>query len=88
LASGAINKASPDLIIYNAGTDIFVGDSLGNMSISAQGIIERDELVFRNAFDNKIPILMLLSGGYSGMSADIIGRSIENIINKVIFIFP
>ena len=76
----AIKKASSDLIIYNAGTDIFTEDALGGLSISAQGIIKRDELVFNNAMQNKIPILMLLAGGYSLKSAEIIGRSIENLI--------
>ncbi|BBM86834.1 histone deacetylase family protein [Candidatus Uabimicrobium amorphum] len=68
-----------DLIIYNAGTDIYEKDQLGDMSVSAEGILERDNLVFSYATKNKIPILMLLSGGYSRESANIIGRSLVQI---------
>ncbi len=74
----------PGLIIYNAGTDIFQKDPLGRLKISEAGIIQRDELVFRAAFDQQVPILMLLSGGYSRQSAKIIGHSIENILKNVI----
>lgn len=77
----AIKRSKPDFIIYNAGTDIYKGDLIGMLSVSETGIIIRDEIVFKNAIDNKIPILMLLSGGYSKKSADITARSIENLLN-------
>ena len=42
-----------------------VGDPLGEMNISEQGVIDRDELVFRLAYDTyKVPVVMLMSGGY------------------------
>lgn len=80
----AIRKSKPDIIIYIAGTDIFKEDTLGCMHISEGGIIERDEIVFRNAVKNKIPILMVLGGGYSKDSAIITAKSIENILKNVI----
>jgi histone deacetylase 11 len=33
---GALNEFTPDVIVYNAGTDILDGDPLGCLSISAQ----------------------------------------------------
>lgn len=80
----AIGQSKPDIIIYNAGTDVFKEDNLGQMNISEQGIMKRDELVFKNAFERKIPILMVLSGGYTEKSAGIISKSIENILKHVI----
>ncbi len=80
----AIVQVKPNLIIYNAGTDIFEEDPLGHMNISAKGIIQRDELVFSAALNRKIPILMVLSGGYTSKSAEIVGRSIDNLLTKVI----
>jgi histone deacetylase 11 len=79
----ALQQAKPNFIIYNAGTDVYKDDPLGNMKISADGIIKRDELVFQLAKEHNIPILMVLSGGYTKMSASIIGQSIENIIKNV-----
>lgn len=80
----AIAADRPDLIIYNAGTDIFERDPLGNMSVSEDGIIERDAFVFTLASDNKIPVAMVLSGGYTAESAKIIGTSLENIIKNIV----
>ncbi|MBN1897484.1 MAG: histone deacetylase [Spirochaetes bacterium] len=79
-----IKRSSCDLIIYNAGTDIFKDDPLGHMNITTQGIIQRDEMVFRQALKRKIPILMVLSGGYTKQSSLIIGKSIENLLKNVI----
>ncbi|MDP3889410.1 MAG: histone deacetylase [bacterium] len=78
--SNALNKFTPDLIIYNAGTDIFKEDPLGRMSITQEGIIERDQFVFNTAQKQNIPILMVLSGGYAPESAHIISKSVEKII--------
>ena len=78
----AIEDSNPGLIIYNAGTDVYHKDKLGKMNLSKGGIIKRDEAVFKYATDNSIPILMVLSGGYSSESAHIIGESIVNIYSK------
>ncbi|KAL3267127.1 hypothetical protein HHI36_011267 [Cryptolaemus montrouzieri] len=78
----AFEEFNPDLIVYNAGTDILEGDSLGALSVSAKGIISRDEMVFRNAISRHIPIVMLTSGGYKRRTAGIIARSIINLYDK------
>ncbi len=80
----AINTEKPELIIYNAGTDIFEKDPLGKMKISKKGIIERDFMVFKMAIERKIPILMVLSGGYTLESALIISESIESVIEGIL----
>lgn len=72
---------NPELIIYNAGTDVLDGDPLGSMWISPQAVIERDELVFKAARTRNIPIVMLLSGGYQKSNAKVIADSISNIWN-------
>ncbi len=82
MLSKALDEHKPNVIIYNAGTDVYVEDPLGGLNISEQGIINRDEIVFKAASDNKVPILMLLSGGYHKRSGDIVGRSIVKMIQK------
>ncbi|XP_026573679.1 histone deacetylase 11 [Pseudonaja textilis] len=76
---GALNEMRPDIIIYNAGTDILDGDPLGGLAISPEGIIERDEIVFRAARKHRIPILMVTSGGYQKRTARIIADSLLNL---------
>lgn len=76
---GALNEVRPDIIVYNAGTDILEGDRLGGLSITPQGVVKRDELVFRAARQRGIPILMVTSGGYQKRTARIIADSILNL---------
>lgn len=76
----------PDLIIYNAGTDIFEKDPLGHMGVTENGIIERDEVVFEHAKTHNIPIEMVFSGGYTADTARIISTSIKNLMNKKLLV--
>ncbi|KAG1949697.1 histone deacetylase [Pimephales promelas] len=78
-SEGALNEVKPDIIIYNAGTDILDGDALGGLAISPQGIVKRDEIIFRAARRRGIPILMVTSGGYQKKTARIIADSILNL---------
>ncbi|KAJ1442787.1 Ureohydrolase domain superfamily [Sesbania bispinosa] len=75
-------RFKPELVIYNAGTDILEGDPLGRLKISPDGIALRDEKVFRFAREKNIPIVMLTSGGYMKSSAKVIADSIANLSKK------
>ncbi|KAI4316533.1 hypothetical protein L6164_024510 [Bauhinia variegata] len=75
-------RFDPELIVYNAGTDILDGDPLGRLKISPEGIALRDEKVFRFAREKNIPIVMLTSGGYMKSSARVIADSIVNLSKK------
>ncbi|CAG2176093.1 unnamed protein product, partial [Oppiella nova] len=55
----AFQEFTPNLVIYNAGTDILSGDPLGGLNISRNGVLERDVIVFQMAKHNEIPIVML-----------------------------
>ncbi|KAG0697406.1 Histone deacetylase 11 [Chionoecetes opilio] len=79
---GALNEFSPQVVIYNAGTDIMAGDCLGLLSVTKQGIIERDEIVFRKVTQKGVPIVMLTSGGYQRSTAAVIADSIVNLSKK------
>lgn len=72
----------PELVVYNAGTDILDGDPLGRLKISPEGVTSRDEKVFRFAREKKIPLIMLTSGGYMKSSAKVIADSIVNLSRK------
>jgi len=80
----ALDEAKPDLLIYNAGSDIYEKDPLGGLNVSAQGICERDLFVFSEALHKRcIPTLMLLSGGYVQDSFQVIGDSIANLVTEL-----
>lgn len=78
----AFAEFKPDFVIYNAGTDCMEGDPLGRLQVTAEGVIERDEIVFRTALESKVPIVMLLSGGYQMSNAPAIAMSILNLSKK------
>lgn len=79
----ALDRFRPQVVIYNAGTDIVAGDPLGRLSITPAGIIQRDEDVFRACAARDIPLVMLLSGGYQRSNAAIIARSIATLQRKM-----
>lgn len=78
----ARNNFHPELVVYNAGTDILDGDPLGRLKVSPEGVAIRDEKVFRFARERGIPLLMLTSGGYMKSSARVIADSIMNLSKK------
>ncbi|CAH9125440.1 unnamed protein product [Cuscuta epithymum] len=78
----AQHRFNPELIVYNAGTDILEGDPLGRLKISPEGIAARDERIFRFSRGRNIPLLMLTSGGYMKSSARVIANSIINLSRK------
>lgn len=59
-----------------------MGDPLGNLSISHRGVILRDEIIFDMCIRNNVPIVMVLSGGYQVINAEVIADSIKNLYDK------
>lgn len=57
-------RADFDLILYQAGVDIYQEDQLGLLDISMEGISQRDQIVFEYSFKNSIPISFVIGGGY------------------------
>jgi len=78
----AVEESRPNLIIYNAGTDILQKDPEGELNVSKAGIIKRDEFIFKVARKNGIPVCMVTSGGYTSESAGVIADSLINLVEK------
>jgi acetoin utilization deacetylase AcuC-like enzyme len=55
----------PDLIIYLAGADPYCEDQLGGLSLTFQGLMDRDRLVIGTAVAEKIAVATVLAGGYA-----------------------
>jgi len=70
------------LAIYNAGTDVYAGDPLGQLNVSADGILRRDLLVMRELRQRGIPSIMLLSGGYTQASYKHVADSVIRIVEE------
>ena len=68
------------LAIYNAGTDVLKGDPLGDLNISAATIRERDLFVVGELRKRNIPTIMLLSGGYTKQSFQLVADSVIGLL--------
>lgn len=79
----SIARAKPDIIFYNAGSDILEGDNLGCLKVSAEGIAARDQLVFGQAMEHNIPLMMVLSGGYGKENHRVVSSSILSLLDKM-----
>ncbi|MGB2001391.1 MAG: histone deacetylase [Candidatus Puniceispirillaceae bacterium] len=55
---------TPDLVLYDAGVDIHEGDRLGLLSVSYDGIRQRDAMVLRHFRSRGIPVATVIGGGY------------------------
>lgn len=59
-----LSRLKPDLVLYDAGIDIWSEDALGFLDISWQGMVKRDEIVFRTLVENGVPVASVIGGGY------------------------
>lgn len=64
-ALAAISQFAPGLMLYNAGVDPLYEDRLGRLSLSLEGLMERDRRVFAFARANGIPVVSVAGGGYA-----------------------
>lgn len=59
-----IRDLNPELVLYDAGVDVWQGDSLGKLDISWLGIAKRDALVLSMCQRHGIPVATVIGGGY------------------------
>src|SRR6266851_2500482 len=63
--SSGLRQFTPDLICYIAGADPYREDQLGGLGLTIGGLKKRDELVFRVAKAQGIPVIVTYAGGYA-----------------------
>ncbi|MEP7362596.1 MAG: histone deacetylase [Acidobacteriota bacterium] len=66
----AVEASKPELIQYVAGADPFLGDQLGGLNVSREGLRARDRMVFEWARRAGAPVAITLAGGYAEDTAD------------------
>jgi len=70
----AIESSKPDLVIYDAGVDIYENDPLGLLNVSLDGIRQRDALVIETVISKNIPVATVIGGGYDKDQAALASR--------------
>ena len=58
------HRCRPELVFFLAGADPFEGDRLGRLKLTPSGMQMRDQRVFDWCFAARIPVVVLMAGGY------------------------
>lgn len=71
----AMNEVRPDLILYDAGVDVYVHDKLRRINLSEEnGIRRRDRWILEHCITSGIPIAAVVGGGYDKYDIDALAR--------------
>lgn len=61
---GVLARHQPDLVLYDAGVDVWEGDALGHLELSHADIYQRDLYVIETCVQAGVPIACVIGGGY------------------------
>lgn len=59
------DEFAPDLVFYLAGIDPLESDHFGRLSLTLNGLRQRERIVIETITQKEIPLVLLLSGGYA-----------------------
>lgn len=76
----ALTQFRPDMIFYVGGADPYYDDQLGGLSLTVNGLKQRDSSVFMEARKRQIPVVTTLAGGYARRLSDTIQIHANTII--------
>lgn len=66
----AVMESKPDLVIYQAGVDVWEHDRLGGLKLTESGIKDRDMAVYDICRVYQVPVAVTLGGGYGPTPED------------------
>ncbi|GAB5490092.1 MAG: histone deacetylase [Phototrophicaceae bacterium] len=69
----------PDLVIYQSGADPYIGDKLGKLALTKEGLAQRDKLVLEMCRSEDIPVAVTMGGGYAEDVHDIVDIHAQTI---------
>jgi acetoin utilization deacetylase AcuC-like enzyme len=67
-----LERFRPDIVFYQAGVDPLLQDRLGRLALTHEGLLRRDEIIFKACHRGSIPCVTTLGGGY--------GRNVEDTV--------
>src|SRR3981189_2766906 len=86
----ALDEFHPDILFYVGGADPYCEDQLGGLSLTKEGLKQRDRGVFKEARRRKIPVATVLAGGYARRVEDTVRIHVNTILaaRDVALAFP
>ena len=76
----ALDEFQPEILFYVGGADPYCEDQLGGLSLTKEGLKQRDRQVFVDARRRKIPVATTLAGGYARRVEDTVRIHVNTIL--------
>ncbi|HVS74824.1 MAG TPA: histone deacetylase [Candidatus Acidoferrales bacterium] len=76
----SLDSFQPQLVFYVGGADPYCEDQLGGLSLTMEGLRQRDRLVFEETRRRGIPVAATLAGGYARQVDDTIRIHVNTIL--------
>ena len=75
----------PEFVIYLAGADPYIGDRLGRLNLSIEGLGMRDHMVLQWCHTRKTPVAIAMAGGYGNCIEDTVAIHAQTIRKAIAF---
>lgn len=66
----AVMDFKPELVVYQAGVDVWEKDRLGGLKLTERGVLDRDMAVREACLLHQVPVVVTLGGGYGPTPED------------------
>ncbi len=76
----ALDNFQPNILFYVGGADPYCEDQLGGLSLTMEGLKQRDGQVFEEARRRRIPVATTLAGGYARRVEDTVRIHVNTIV--------
>jgi acetoin utilization deacetylase AcuC-like enzyme len=76
----SLDEFRPDILFYVGGADPYCEDQLGGLSLTTEGLKQRDRSVFEEAERRGIPVATTLAGGYARRVEDTVRIHVNTIV--------
>jgi acetoin utilization deacetylase AcuC-like enzyme len=76
----ALDEFQPEILFYVGGADPYCEDQLGGLSLTKEGLKQRDRQVFEEARRRRIPVATTLAGGYARRVEDTVQIHVNTIL--------
>ena len=73
-------RTEPGLVFYLAGADPHEGDRLGRLKLTADGLAARDERVLQWCGARRIPLVMVMAGGYGRVMEETVQLQVNSYV--------
>lgn len=74
-----LDNAEPELVCYLAGADPYLGDRLGRLGLSIEGLRRRDRMVIEACRARALPVAMVMAGGYAADLNDLVAIQVNSV---------